>query len=99
MANANEDVDGKVSVAELNAVLPFVNNLYTSTVTGEVLKKILEQQWQRTTDDQSQWSNPSTIPSRSYLQLGLSDNVTSPSTPPTRGRQDHEHLDRRRTRH
>ncbi|MES1169173.1 MAG: 5'-nucleotidase C-terminal domain-containing protein, partial [Leifsonia sp.] len=76
VANANEDVDGKVSVAELNAVLPFVNNLYTSTVTGDVLKKILEQQWQRTTDDQSQWTNPSTIPSRPYLQLGLSDNVT-----------------------
>jgi hypothetical protein len=74
--NPNEDVDGKVSVAELNAVLPFVNNLYTTTVTGETLKKILEQQWQRTTDDQSQWSNPSTIPSRSYLQLGLSDNMS-----------------------
>ncbi|MGC4174605.1 5'-nucleotidase C-terminal domain-containing protein [Demequina sp.] len=82
--NANETADGMVSVAELNAVLPFVNNLYTSTVTGEVLKKILEQQWQRTTDDQSQWSNSATIPSRSYLQLGLSDNASytfDPSRP------------------
>lgn len=75
-ANPNETADGMVSVAELNAVLPFVNNLYTTTVTGEVLKKILEQQWQRTTDDQSQWSNAATIPSRSYLQLGLSDNMS-----------------------
>ena len=74
--NASETQDGMVSVAELNAVLPFVNNLNTSTVTGDVLKKILEQQWQRTTDDQTQWTNPATIPSRAYLQLGLSDNVT-----------------------
>lgn len=74
--NPNETQDGQVSVAELNAVLPFVNNLYTTTVTGETLKKILEQQWQRTTDDKSHWSSPSTIPSRAYLQLGLSDNVS-----------------------
>lgn len=55
--------DGVVTYAEANAVLPFVNNLWTTTLTGEQFIQVLEQQWQ---PDGS---------SRSYLQLGLSSNV------------------------
>lgn len=60
--------DGVVTVAEANAVLPFVNNLWTTTLTGAQFKTLLEQQWQR--DDEGD------VPSRPYLQLGLSDNVS-----------------------
>lgn len=59
--------DGVVTVGEAAAVLPFANNLWTTTLTGEQLKVVLEQQWQRTADGE--------VPSRAYLQLGLSDNV------------------------
>ncbi|RMI08974.1 ExeM/NucH family extracellular endonuclease [Cellulomonas triticagri] len=60
--------DGTITYAEANAVLPFVNNLWTTTLTGEQVTTMLEQQWQTNADG--------TIPSRPYLQLGLSDNVT-----------------------
>ncbi len=60
--------DGVVTYAEANNVLPFVNNLWTITLTGAQFKTLLEQQWQRNPDG--------TIPSRPYLQLGLSENVT-----------------------
>jgi len=60
--------DGVVTTAEANSVLPFVNNLWTTTLTGAQVKTMLEQQWQTNADG--------TIPSRPYLQLGLSDNVT-----------------------
>jgi 2',3'-cyclic-nucleotide 2'-phosphodiesterase (5'-nucleotidase family) len=59
--------DPVVTYAEANAVLPFVNNLWTTTLTGAQFKTVLEQQWQR--DDKG------AVPSRPYLQLGLSDNV------------------------
>ncbi|MCW4458814.1 bifunctional UDP-sugar hydrolase/5'-nucleotidase [Microbacterium sp. MPKO10] len=59
---------GEVTVAEANAILPFVNNLWTTTLTGEQVRTMLEQQWQR--DENGD------IPSRPYLQLGLSNNVT-----------------------
>ncbi|GAA2001132.1 hypothetical protein GCM10009818_09950 [Nakamurella flavida] len=60
--------DGVITYAEANSVLPFVNNLYTTTLTGAKVKELLEQQWQ---------TNPGgAAPSRPYLQLGLSDNVT-----------------------
>ena len=49
-------------------MLPFVNNLWTTSLTGAQFKTMLEQQWQTLPDG--------TVPSRSYLQLGLSDNVT-----------------------
>ena len=61
--------DGVVSYADANAVLPFVNNLWTTTLTGAQFKTLLEQQWQTLADG----SVPS---SRPYLQLGLSDNVS-----------------------
>ncbi|MGW9112655.1 ExeM/NucH family extracellular endonuclease [Microbacterium sp. NPDC055683] len=56
--------DGVITYAEANAVLPFVNNLWTTTLTGAEFEEVLEQQWQ---PDGS---------SRPYLQLGLSSNVT-----------------------
>ena len=55
--------DGVITYAEANAVLPFVNNLWTTTLTGAQFKVVLEQQWQ-----------PDTA-SRPYLQLGVSENV------------------------
>ncbi len=60
--------DGVVTTAEANSVLPFVNNLWTTSLTGAQFKVMLEQQWQTNPDG--------SIPSRPYLQLGLSDNVT-----------------------
>lgn len=60
--------DGVVTTADANGVLPFVNNLWTTTLTGAQVKTMLEQQWQT--------SLTPTPPSRPYLQLGLSDNVT-----------------------
>jgi 5'-nucleotidase len=52
--------DGTITYAEANAVLPFVNNLWTTTLTGAQFKAVLEQQWRP----------------GAYLQLGLSENVT-----------------------
>lgn len=60
--------DGSITYAQANAVLPFLNNLWTTTLTGAQFKEALEQQWQTTTDG--------TTPSRPYLQLGLSHNVS-----------------------
>ncbi|TDT75722.1 5'-nucleotidase [Arthrobacter sp. AG258] len=59
--------DGTITYAEANAVLPFVNNLWTTSLTGAQFKTLLEQQWQTNPDG--------TVPSRAYLQLGLSKNV------------------------
>ncbi|WP_348788755.1 ExeM/NucH family extracellular endonuclease [Leifsonia sp. NPDC080035] len=60
--------DGTVTYAQANAVLPFVNNLWTTTLTGAQFKEALEQQWQRNADG--------TVPSRPFLNLGLSKNVS-----------------------
>ncbi|HWJ83969.1 MAG TPA: 5'-nucleotidase C-terminal domain-containing protein, partial [Cellulomonas sp.] len=60
--------DGVITTAEANGVLPFVNNLWTTTLTGAQVITMLEQQWQTNADG--------TIPSRPYLALGLSDNVS-----------------------
>ncbi|MGH1564441.1 5'-nucleotidase C-terminal domain-containing protein [Mumia sp. DW29H23] len=62
------NTDGVVTYAEANAVLPFVNNLWSVTLTGEQFVTMLEQQWQRLENG--------SVPSRAYLQLGLSDNVS-----------------------
>ncbi|PYF98427.1 5'-nucleotidase [Georgenia satyanarayanai] len=56
--------EGDITFAEANAVLPFLNDLWTVTLTGEQFLQLLEQQWQ-----------PESA-SRDYLQLSLSDNVT-----------------------
>jgi 5'-nucleotidase len=60
--------DGVITYAEANAVLPFVNNLWSLTLTGAQLEEVLEQQWQTDANGNR--------PSRPYLALGLSDNVT-----------------------
>ncbi|WP_104166026.1 5'-nucleotidase C-terminal domain-containing protein [Cryobacterium sp. N22] len=59
--------DSDISFSEANAVLPFLNNLWTTTLTGAQFKVALEQQWQL--------DSKGAVPSRPYLQLGLSDNV------------------------
>ena len=59
--------DGTLSYSQANAVLPFNNTLALVTLTGEQFRTMLEQQWQRDADGE--------VPSRPYLQLGLSDNV------------------------
>ncbi|MBT2536232.1 ExeM/NucH family extracellular endonuclease [Arthrobacter sp. ISL-69] len=59
--------DGTITYAEANAVLPFVNNLWTTSLTGAQFRTLLEQQWQTNPDG--------TVPSRAYQQLGLSRNV------------------------
>ncbi len=60
--------DEDISYSQANAVLPFDDTLTISTLTGAQVKTMLEQQWQRSADG--------TVPSRAYLQLGLSDNVS-----------------------
>ena len=68
-AQASAEGNGVVTYAEANAVLPFANNLSTVTLTGTQLYTLLEQQWQTTADGV-------TRPTRPYLALGLSDNVS-----------------------
>ncbi len=64
--------DGVITYAEANAVLPFINNLFTTSLTGRQLIDVLEQQWQTTTDQQGKV----TVPSRPYLQLSMSANMS-----------------------
>ena len=59
--------DGVVTYAEANLVLPFLNNLWTTTLTGAQFKTVLEQQWQLDASGN--------VPSRPFLNLGLSQNV------------------------
>nr|WP_194425498.1 ExeM/NucH family extracellular endonuclease [Microbacterium aquimaris] len=60
--------DGTISFSQANAVLPFNNTMALITLTGAQFTTLLEQQWQR--------DAAGNVPSRPYLQLGLSDNVT-----------------------
>lgn len=59
---------GDVTYEEAALVLPFANTLMTTEVTGAEFKKVLEEQWQRDASGN--------VPSRPYLQLGLSNNVS-----------------------
>ena len=59
--------DGTISFSQANAVLPFNNTMALVTLTGAQFTTLLEQQWQR--------DAAGNVPSRPYLQLGLSDNV------------------------
>ena len=59
---------GVITVAEANGVLPFLNNLTTTSLTGAQFTVLLEQQWQR--------DAAGNVPTRPFLQLGLSDNVS-----------------------
>ena len=67
------NTDGVVTKGEAVSVLPFANNLFTVKLTGAQFKTVLEQQWQRNADG--------TVPSRSFLHLGLSDNVVTTLDP------------------
>ncbi|MEO7349948.1 MAG: ExeM/NucH family extracellular endonuclease [Terrimesophilobacter sp.] len=73
--------DGVITYAEANSVLPFLNNLWTQTLTGAQFKTVLEQQWQRD-------KNGVPITTRPFLNLGLSDNV-SYTYDETRAMDDH----------
>ena len=64
----DELYQGDITYAEANAVLPFLNNLWTTTLTGAQFKQVLEEQWQLDADGN--------VPSRPYLQLGVSKNVS-----------------------
>ncbi|QRZ61519.1 bifunctional UDP-sugar hydrolase/5'-nucleotidase [Rothia sp. ZJ932] len=59
-----------ITLAQAVGVTPFANNLWTTELTGAQLKQVLEEQWQ-TTD--AERTSPA---SRSYLQLGFSNNLT-----------------------
>jgi len=59
---------GVVTYAEANAVLPFVNNLWTLTLTGAQFKQVLEQQFQ---------TDASGASLGTFLHLGLSSNVST----------------------
>jgi len=50
------------------AVQPFANTLVNMDLTGEQIKAVLEQQWQRDADGN--------VPSRPFLRLGVSDGFT-----------------------
>lgn len=59
---------GEITYREAALALPFANSLMTTEITGAQVKTMLEQQWQRDPDGN--------VPSRGYLRLGLSDNVS-----------------------
>lgn len=59
---------GEITYKDAALVLPFANSLMTTTVTGEQFKQVLEEQWQH--DEKGQ------VPSRPFLSLGLSNNVS-----------------------
>ncbi len=63
-----ELADGDISFAQALAVLPFANTTTLVTMTGATFTQLLEEQWQLDKDGN--------VPSRPYLQLGLSENVT-----------------------
>ena len=59
---------GDVTLREAALTLPFANSLFTTQITGAQVKTMLEQQWQR--------NLAGVVPSRAFLQLGLSSNLT-----------------------
>lgn len=62
------DNDGQITYKEAATVFPFANNLSVVSLKGVDLKNVLEEQWQLTASGE--------VPSRPYLQLGLSDNFS-----------------------
>nr|WP_255670161.1 5'-nucleotidase C-terminal domain-containing protein [Aeromicrobium wangtongii] len=67
-AGAAPDAPGTILFSEALNVLTFANQLSTVTLSGSSLKKVFEQQWQRNADG--------SVPTRAYLQLGMSKNLT-----------------------
>ena len=59
---------GEITYKEAALTLPFANTLMTTRLTGAQFKMVLEQQWQR--------NEKGEIPSRPFLRLGLSSNVS-----------------------
>lgn len=59
---------GKITYKEAALALPFANTLMTTRLTGAQFKMVLEQQWQR--------NDKGEIPSRPFLRLGLSSNIS-----------------------
>lgn len=59
---------GDIAYKEAALTLPFANTLLTTRLTGTQFKTVLEQQWQRNARGE--------IPSRPFLRLGLSSNVS-----------------------
>ena len=59
---------GDITYREAALTLPFANSLFTTQITGDQFKTVLEQQWQRNAAGE--------VPSRAFLALGLSDNVS-----------------------
>lgn len=59
---------GDVTYKDAALALPFANTIKSTEITGAQLKKVLNQQWQRTAEG--------TVPSRAFLRLGLSPNTT-----------------------
>lgn len=60
--------DGVLTYKDAQTVLPFTNNLAVVTLSGAQLKQVFEEQWQRDANGE--------VPSRPYLQLGISPNVS-----------------------
>ena len=77
--------DGVITYAEANGVLPFVNNLFTTDLTGSQLMAVLEQQWQTAIDA----DRAAVVRRRPYLQLGLSDEHDLHLRPRSRRRRRH----------
>ena len=72
-------------------VQPFANTLVTMEPHRCSIKKVLEQQWQRTASG--------TVPSRPFLKLGVSEGFDVHLRPdPARGRPDHRDVAQRRRR-
>ena len=61
-------LDKDITYKQAAQVLPFANTLTTTRITGAQFKKVLEQQWQRAGTARSRHVT--------YLQLGVSSNVT-----------------------
>jgi len=59
---------GEITYKEAALALPFANTLMATRLTGAQFKTVLEQQWQR--------NDKGEIPSRPFLRLGLSSNVS-----------------------
>ena len=59
---------GEITYKDAALVLPFANSLMTTKITGEQFTQVLEEQWQH--DEKGQ------VPSRPFLSLGLSSNVS-----------------------
>lgn len=65
MPGTGTDYPRTVTYKNAADVQPFANTLMTMDLTGGSIKKILEQQWQRTAGG--------TVPSRPFLKLGVSE--------------------------